>query len=282
MGHRLTRLAALTAALSAVISGAAGCGGLASVNPDLFPQPPQNAISFWGHACLYIDVDGTGIVTDPVFEKHTIFRYRKLDAPPPAVYADTRVILISHAHPDHLSAVTIRTFPESATVLCPEPSAKYLDDIPQKVIAMKPGESFEFDGGNIHAVLAHHPGGRYSFNAEADGRALGYVIESERGTVFYSGDSDPFDGFEAVGNEYRPDVTILNINGHMHGTDAIFAALATRARMYIPAHYGAFGYMGFGAKKMPRDNEQMVRALGHMWVVLEPGESTPLPARPLP
>jgi L-ascorbate metabolism protein UlaG (beta-lactamase superfamily) len=281
VGHRLASAAALLAVLSVTLF-TAGCGGLASTNPDLFPQPPQNAISFWGHACLYIDVGGTGIVTDPVFEKHTIFRFRKLAAPPPSAYADTRVILVSHAHPDHLSAVTIRTFPESATVLCPEPSAKYLEDIPQKVIAMKPGETFEFEGGTIHAVLAYHPGGRYSFNAEDDGRALGYVIESEQGTVFYSGDSDPFGGFEAVGNQFRPDVTILNINGHMHGTDAIFAALATRARMYVPAHYGAYGYMGFGAQDVPRDNDQVERALGHMWVVLAPGESVPLPAVPVP
>lgn len=259
-----------------------GCGGLASVDPERFPPPPNNAISFWGHACLYIDVDGVGLVTDPVFEKHTIFRFRKIDAPPPERYAHTRVILISHAHPDHLSAVTIRTFPAGATILCPEPAAKRLQDVPQKVVVMEPGEVFEFEAGAIHAVAAHHPGGRYSFDAEADGRALGYVIESERGTVYYSGDSDPFDGFESVGERFRPDVTILNINGHMHGADAIFAALATRSRLYVPAHYGAYGYLGLPPAHLPRDNDDMVRALGPLWVVLEPGESTPLPAQALP
>lgn len=276
MGHRLT-LAAATAALIAT-----GCGGLASVDPARFPEPPHDAITFWGHACLYIDVGGAGIVTDPVFEKHTIFRFRRIGAPPPERYAHTQVILVSHAHPDHLSAATIRTFPADATILCPEPAAKHLKDVPQKVVVMQPGETFAFEGGVIHAVAAHHPGGRYSLNAESDGRALGYVIVTAEGTVFYSGDSDPFEGFAAVGDRYSPDVTILNINGHMHGTDAVFAALATRSRMYIPAHFGAYGYMGLPPSRLPRDNDTMVRALGPLWVVLEPGESAHLPEKALP
>ncbi len=62
-----------------------GCGPpLASVDGELFPDPPADAITFWGHACCYIDIGGFGIVTDPVFEKKTIFRWRKVPAPPPS------------------------------------------------------------------------------------------------------------------------------------------------------------------------------------------------------
>ena len=31
---------------------------------ELFGEPPRNAITFWGHAAMYIDLDGYGIITE--------------------------------------------------------------------------------------------------------------------------------------------------------------------------------------------------------------------------
>ncbi|MCI0451813.1 MAG: MBL fold metallo-hydrolase [Candidatus Latescibacteria bacterium] len=254
----------------------AGCGGLATPNADLFPPPPRDAVTFWGHACVYIDAGGVGIVTDPVFERSVIFRKRRVDAPPPSSYAGARVVLISHAHPDHLSGETLRTFPENVVILVPRPCAKYLDVVGREVRVMAPGDVFEVEGVRVTAVAAHHMGPRLGLDAASDGRALGYVVETPVGTVFYSGDTDYFSGFGDVGWTFDPDVAILNINGHLPSTDATRAAWATRAPVVVPAHWGAFGYWVFGGNKRPRDGDTLARVLGEKLRVLEMGQSLPL------
>ena len=259
------------------VSGLAGCSrSMADADPTLFPDPTDNTITFWGHACVYIDVDGYGIVTDPVFQKTTDWRRRKVPAPPPASYANTGVILVSHGHSDHLSANTIGTFPESATVLCSEPSAKYLTDIPQNVVVMKIGDEYEYPGGKVVAVAAHHTGGRFGLSAKADGRALGYVVYTPRSVIYYTGDTNYFRGIDDIGIKYRPDVAIINVNGHLHSSDAILAAFATGALTVIPAHFGAYGYLWFGTRKVPRNYDKIETMLEPVLLFLKLGESAPL------
>ncbi len=260
-----------------LVSGADARAELATTDPGLFPPPARNAVTFWGHACCYIDVDGFGIVTDPVFERTAGVRRRRVGAPPPESYGGARVVLISHAHVDHLSPKTLTAFPPGTVVLCPPPVAGRIDTLRFDVRVMKPGEAYSYPGGRIVAVAALHGGGRWSLRGKADGRALGWVIETPRGTVFLSGDTSYFGGFAEVGSRYRPDVAIINVNGHLRSTDAVSAALDTRARFVIPVHFGVYGWLGLGEPKNPRDYEELERALGPVLVKLGLGESFPLP-----
>lgn len=251
---------------------------LARPDRELFPPPPRDAITFWGHACCYIDVAGSGIVTDPVFEEKLHVRRRKVPAPPPEHYARTRLILISHAHDDHLSPQTLATFPESALVLCPLPAAEHLKTARQTVRALQPGDQVPFPGGTVIAVAAHHPGGRMGVHAEADGRALGYVIRTPGSTLFYSGDTDDFAGFDSVRVRYQPTLALLNINGHLHSMEAVRAARAVGAGTIVPLHWGAYGYGPFHEQRQPRDVETLRSELGPALVLLGLGASLPLPA----
>jgi L-ascorbate metabolism protein UlaG (beta-lactamase superfamily) len=270
----MTRCSTILLALCAL--ACAGCGGLATPNGDLFPPPPRDAVTFWGHACVYIDAGGVGVVTDPVFERSVFMRKRRIASPPPSSYAGARVVLISHAHPDHLSGETLRTFPEGVVILAPRPCAKYLDDVGREVRIMAPGDVFETEGVRVTAVAAHHMGPRLGLDAAADGRALGYVVETAAATIFYSGDTDYFSGFADVGWSFDPDVAILNINGHLASTEATRAAWATRAPVVIPIHWGGFGYWVFGGNKRPRDGDTLARVIGEKLKVLEVGQSLPL------
>jgi L-ascorbate metabolism protein UlaG (beta-lactamase superfamily) len=271
------RVAVLTAVVGA-LAGAGCAGGLAHPDPDLFPDPNSNGITFWGHACVYIDVDGQGIVTDPVFGRSAFLRRRRIPAPPAASYAAAKVVLISHAHDDHLSPETLRTFPEDVVILCPPPSAQYITDVGRTVRVMHPGDIFEMGEARITAVAAHHPGTRRGTDAESDGRALGYVIDTPAATIFYSGDTDYFSGFSDVGSTFHPDIAILNVNGHLPSTDATRAAWATGARVVIPIHWGGYRYWVVGGNQRPRDEATLRRVLGNRLLVLEVGQS--LPFRP--
>lgn len=284
MGSRLSpynRIWLATLLLSLAGASSPAVAGLASSDSSLFPVPAKDALTFWGHACCYLDVGGFGIVTDPVFQEAFTIERRHLPAPPSDSYRNARIVLLSHAHPDHLDSETLRRFPGSCVILCPEPSVKYLHGLPQSVHAMRPGESYEFPGGRIVAVTADHPGGRRSASAAADGRALGYVIETPSGTVYYAGDTEYFAGFDSVRAAYHPDIALFNLNSHLQGPDAVRAFRATGATKLVPMHFGAYGYFFLPERKLPRDYEEVREMLGSQLAVLLPGESMPLPPRAL-
>ncbi|UCE02837.1 MAG: MBL fold metallo-hydrolase [Candidatus Latescibacterota bacterium] len=282
-GSRRTRSHFLRLVLSwCGLHASAGCGSqIARNDASLFPPPARNAITFWGHSCCYIDVDGVGIVTDPVFEKHLLIRRRKVPSPPLSAYAATRIILVSHAHSDHLSPETLATFPKESVILCPEPSARYASGLGPRVQTMRPGDTYEFPGGRIIAVTADHPGERWAVVPVPDGRALGFIIETPQDTIYYSGDTEYFSGFKEVAATHAPSVAILNVTGHMRGHEAVRAARDLDVETVIPLHFAAFGYLFIGEYKKPRTFDTLQSELGSILVTLGLGESFPLGARPL-
>jgi L-ascorbate metabolism protein UlaG (beta-lactamase superfamily) len=247
-----------------------------TLDAGLYPEPPINAITFWGHATSYIDIGGYGIITDPVFAgAYSPFHRRTIPSPPAHAFDQTRLILISHAHFDHLHPKTLDQFADGTVVLCPEPSVGHLDDLGLTVQAMEPGDIYEFPGGTVTAVPAHHPGGRLSLKARHDGRALGYVIETEESTVYYTGDTEYYGGLATVGRRFDPDIVILNLNAHLNSRDALLAVAALGMPKVIPTHYGA--YAGSNSRNSPEWRADLMAELGSQVIPLAVGESHNLP-----
>jgi len=272
LGNRLATAGCVT--LFLLTSCAPGFLGNSRVDPSLYPEPARDAITFWGHATCYIDVGGYGIITDPVFSRsYSPFHGRKVPAPPFTDYDQARVILLSHAHRDHLDPGTLKRFPEGTLVLCPEPSAGYLDGLGLQVRVMHLWDEVPIPGGRIVAVPASHPGGRNSLSAAADGRALGYVIHALGHTVYYSGDTEYFEGLFDIRRTQSPDIAILNVNAHLHGYDVLLAAAALGYPRVLAAHHGAYG--GFNARHAAGWREDLHRLLEDAeW--LEVGETQPI------
>jgi L-ascorbate metabolism protein UlaG (beta-lactamase superfamily) len=142
-----------------------------------------------------------------------------------------------------------------------------------EVKAMAPGDSFDFPGGRVVAVLAQHAGTRYGVRSQTDGGALGYVVYTPHGTVYCSGDTNLFEGMDDVGREHSPDIAVFNISGHLHGDDAVEAADRVGAGVIIPAHFAAYGHFFIPEPKRPRDYDEMAEGLGGRLVLLGLGES---------
>ncbi len=249
-------------------------------DPVLYPEPRGGAVTFWGHACVYVDVAGFGIVTDPVFEsRYSPFNGRRIPRPPDEAYDQTSVVLISHAHQDHLQPRTLARFRKDCVILCPAPSEKYARGLGPQVRVMRPGDEFTFPRGTVIAVPADHPGGRYSRKARADGRALGYVIKAPRVTVYYSGDTEYFQGIEQIGAVYRPDLAILNVNAHLKPEDALRAAVALGSSRVIAAHVGAYG--GHAGKLARQWHEEFLKLAGPLAIPLRVGECIALDSIPV-
>jgi L-ascorbate metabolism protein UlaG (beta-lactamase superfamily) len=239
-------------------------------------DPAPNTLTFWGHAACYLDIEGTGIVTDPVFAARLGAIFPRLaPAPEPQAYDQARIVLVSHAHRDHLHPPTLATFPATATVLCPLPSVPHLTNISAKVVGMEPGDRFPFAGGTIVAVPAHHPGGRNSLTDRADGGALGYVILTPERTIYYTGDTRYFDGFQVVAARYEPDLVLMNLNAHLCAGDAVQAIHDLGAPPAVLLHHGA--YATLNDLRWPRWRTDFAAA-GTPCFQLGVGESRPLAA----
>lgn len=260
-----------------ILSGCvAGIGLNHETDAIFFPDPPRNSISFWGHATNYIDINGIGIITDPIFEpKYGIINKRFIPSPSMLSYDQTDIILISHPHQDHLSPSTLSKFPSDVKILCPQISKKYIKNFNSQIVTMNPGDIYEFKDGQIIAVAVHHPGYRYSLKARSDGRALGYIIRTKDQTIFYSGDTEYFDGFKEIGSKYKPNIAILNLSTHMRTDDAIRTIRDLGVQKVIPSHYGAYGG-GFNEKKTSKYRSELSKYLGEMWISLPIGKSCSL------
>jgi L-ascorbate metabolism protein UlaG (beta-lactamase superfamily) len=268
-------LAAATALTGATGACSPAVLGRSRIVPVEYSEPKSDAITFWGHACAYIDVGGFGIVTDPVFSrKYATIRRRLISSPPGTAYDQTRIILISHAHQDHLDPPTLARFSPRTTILAPAPAARYLRKRGIKARSMWPGDEVPFPGGTIVAVTAHHPGYRLSLKARSDGRAIGYVIRTRNSTIYYTGDTEYFSGFAAVAARFRPDVTLLNLNAHLHSWDAFLAIQDLGAPTVVPMHLGA--YDGKSKRLGPRWRAELIDRFGAQIVPLEVGESLSL------
>jgi len=259
---------------------------IVKMRPDarLYHEPVKDTVTFWGHACVYVDLAGYGIVTDPVFgARYSPLNGRRIPYPPTEAYDQTRLILISHAHQDHLQPGTLARFSRSCVVLCPAPSEKYVRGLGPQVRVMRPGDEYPFPGGSVIAVLADHPGGRWSRKPRADGGALGYVIRTRRATLYYSGDTRYFAGIARVGADFKPDLAILNVNSHLEPMDAMRAEVSLGSPRVIAAHVGAYG--GRAGKRGRRWHEEFLGLAGPLGVPLRVGESVSLDsvlARPRP
>ena len=123
---------------------------------------------------------------------YSILHKRLIPSPPPASYDQTSVVLISHAHQDHLNPETLKRFAPNTLILCPAPAAEKARESGRQVRVMRPGDEFRIGEVTIIAVMAFHPGGRLSRKARADGGALGYVLRTAKLTIYYSGDTKYF------------------------------------------------------------------------------------------
>jgi len=188
------------------------------------------------------------------------------------------LILISHAHPDHLHRPTLGRLPRSATIVVPPGGAARASGLGfARVVELEVGQSIQDRGVDIATAPVRHGDGE-------DVRALSYVIRGDGPSVYFCGDSGYFSGFADIGARLQPDIALLPIGGyyplsfrgqHMSPLDALYAMEDLRARIMIPIHHGAFPLSYERLDEPARWLAELVeeRRLGDFVVTLAPGES---------
>lgn len=218
---------------------------------------PANAITvgYLGHATLLIDYLGVRVISDPTFfhrvgldvgHLFTVGPVRRAPVPlSPASIPPLDLILITHAHMDHLDLPSLGALPKSATVVsCPgcrdliEPLG-YTDVRP-----LQWGESTFVHGLKITAMGARHWGRRWPW--EADRGYNSYVIEKDGVRMLIACDS----AFTPIFAQLHDDPPLLAafsigaydpwIRNHADPEQVWEMFRESGARYLVPIHWGTF------------------------------------------
>lgn len=223
-------------------------------------------ITFYGHATFkVVSPGGVKILIDPWLSNP--------QAPAEVDRGPYDLILITHAHGDHLGDVLDLARDEATEVVAIHEIQQYLSarGIP-RVTGMNIGGTYEVRGLRITMVPALHsssfPDGSYG------GEACGFVVRLEDGRSFYhAGDTGLFQDMALIGELYAPEVVFLPIGSHyvMGPREAARACELLKPRLVIPMHYGTFPLLTGTPEELER--ELSSRGLSLEVRALSPGES---------
>lgn len=207
-------------------------------------------VTWIGHASFLVRTPNHNILIDPVWANWVgpLKRSREPGIPleklPPI-----DVILISHAHFDHLCLKSLKKICSGREMLLiPERVSCVVKKIQcREIREMSDWNVAELDELKVTFTPCHHWGARYLHDTH---RGFGgFVVESSGHTLYHAGDSAYFDGFQEIGSRYSIDTALLPIGAynapsgrevHMNPEEAIDAFRDLEAGKMIPMHFDTF------------------------------------------
>lgn len=197
-------------------------------------------ITFYGHACFGVEVAGKHLLFDPFIRYNDLAKDIVDINTIPADY-----ILLSHGHQDHVAdAFDIAQRTGAAIVSNYEIATSYEKQGVAKTHPMNHGGKWKFKFGTVKYTNAVHssvlPDGTYG------GNPGGFVVETEEGTFYYSGDTALTMDMQLIPmTSPALKVALLPIgdNFTMGIDDAIIASDFIKCDKIIGLHYDTFGYI---------------------------------------
>ncbi|MGN7478591.1 MBL fold metallo-hydrolase [Solibacillus silvestris] len=213
----------------------------------------KQTITWIGHSTFLIQKEGMNILTDPVWAKTMGFSKRltepglNIDELP-----DIDVVLISHAHYDHLHIPTLKRLKGNPLYLIPE-GLGYLLKRNQlhNFVELAWYEMHKLGDLEVHFVPAKHWTRRLLWDTNTSHWG-GFVLQaaSDEKSIYYAGDSGYFRGFKEIGERFSIHTALMPIGAyepvwfmhpsHVTPEEAVQAFQDVRAIVFIPMHYGAF------------------------------------------
>lgn len=247
---RVMSLRYLTTALGRLGRGTAAVDAA----PVAHPAAGTLSITFVGHATVMITTPGVRLLSDPLLER-SLYGLRRAKAAGIAEedLDDVDLVLITHAHRDHLSRPSIERISRKAVLVVPPRCTSFVRGLGfADIVELDPGSSQAFGDVEVTAVPVRHSGTRGLGDYLRRG-ACGYVVRARAGTAtanaYISGDTGYFSGFAEIGRRFHVDVALLPIAGyeptsfreeHLSPLDALFAFDDLGARLLVPTSYGSF------------------------------------------
>jgi L-ascorbate metabolism protein UlaG (beta-lactamase superfamily) len=211
----------------------------------------KHSITYIGQSTCLLQIDGINILTDPNWAKSLYF-FKRYSKPGIAItnLPSIDIVLLSHAHFDHLHFPTLKKICTSRTTLiCENTVAPLVKNIPGSIRSGKIGDTLDFQTIKFHLVPVKHNGDRYMWDTFR--QCTGFIIEGSGGpSIFFPGDTAYTPLFKDIGKKHAPDITLMpigdfepryvNQHTHIHPCEVPQALQDLQTRMMIPIHWGTF------------------------------------------
>jgi L-ascorbate metabolism protein UlaG (beta-lactamase superfamily) len=254
----------------------------APFKPDLSDWESQPLAAAWlGHATVLLRIDGMTILTDPVLSNRVGLGLglmtggpRRLVAAALSVRQLPRIdlILISHAHFDHLDRPTLVKLPKNVPVIAAHHTGDLIRDLGFKhVTELQWGETTTIEATKITAREVRHWGARTFYDKHRGFN--GYLIESAKHRVLFGGDTAYHEHFRDLS---QIDLAILGIGAYnpysaAHACPEQATAMAGHcdAKHILPIHHSTFR---LSHEPLHEPIDRMIAAAGNKVVIRQVGE----------
>lgn len=223
--------------------------------PELWPDRGLHA-AWLGHTTVLMKVDGTTIITDPVFSDRVglnlgpmTLGLKRLVAPAlkPRQLPFLDLILISHAHMDHLDIPSLRTLENRRTsvVMAPKTSDLIRAERYRNVQELSWGERTRIGPIEIRAFEVNHWGAR--MRSDTYRGYNGYLLEVGRYRILFAGDTAITTAFRQCRSSRPIDLAIMPVGAynpwiyyHCTPEQAWQMGNEAGAERFIPVHHQTF------------------------------------------
>ncbi len=223
--------------------------------PSAGPQEGLHA-AWIGHSTVLIRVDGFTILTDPVLYTRVGIKIGpwtvglKRLVQPAMRLAELPVpdlVLLSHAHLDHLDRPSLRKLENRGTTVITAANTSDLVRVNRysAVHELKWGESRQVGPANVRAFEVKHWGARA--HTDVHRGYNGYLIEAGSRRIIFGGDTAYTDLFHKVRSSKPVDLAIMPIGAydpwiyaHCNPEQALAMADQAGAEFVLPVHHRTF------------------------------------------
>ena len=238
----------------------------APARPEPLSWDDSTITAAWiGHATVLINFFGTRIITDPVFSerigvnvlgaftlgpKRLVTPALTLDQIPPI-----DLILLSHAHMDHMDFPTLRRFKKTIPVVMAKNTSDLLIDRGwQQIQELDWGKRTTVSGVTIEALRVNHFGWRFPWEKDRshgywNGRSYNaYLISKNDKHIVFGGDSAYQEYYKMLAERnISIELAMLAVGAydpwirvHANPEQAVAMANHMNAKSILPIHWGTF------------------------------------------
>jgi L-ascorbate metabolism protein UlaG (beta-lactamase superfamily) len=254
------------------------------LKPETVPSPESwkdnGVTAAWlGHSTVLLNFYGVTILTDPVLERRVgantwvgTIGAKRLVAPAlrPEQLPQIDLVLLSHAHMDHMDFATLRALPGQPKAVTAHATEDLL--LGTKVKAPKPlawGDKTRVTTPHgdieVRAFEVRHWGARWRYDKYRGYN--GYVLEREGRKLIFGGDTAYTESFRALRKSGPYDLAMMPIGAykpwvcsHCTPEQALKMANAAGAKHFLPIHFKTF----------PLGREGTIEPLERLQAAIEP------------
>lgn len=249
-------------------------------------------ITFLKHAGILIKDDKDLLVIDPIFDG--LFWFIKDFSPlavDPGLLPQPKHLLITHGHYDHLDTKAVATWGAGTHIIAPLGYDDLFDDLGMRHRShLDWYKAYRDDDREIVFLPCNHWTMRNPLVGPNTGLWGSYLIRTKNGaTIYLSGDTAFFDGFEQIGAQFDIDLAIFNLGAyeprwfmapsHMNPEETVQAFRDLKARHLAIVHWGTFRLGDEPVHFPPRDIRRALgkQGLEHHLLDIEHGQTLVYP-----